>query len=46
MRPYGLDVNSGVAFPNGDKDPDRLRDFIRLAKSCTRATECGPIVHE
>lgn len=32
VRPYGVDVNSGVEFPNGEKDPDRLREFIRLAK--------------
>jgi len=43
-----MDLTSTVAshFRNGHKDPDRLRDFIRLAKSCTRATERGPIVHE
>jgi len=33
VRPYGVDVNSGVEFPNGDKDPDREKAFIDLAKS-------------
>jgi phosphoribosylanthranilate isomerase len=34
VQPYGVDVNSGVEFPNGEKDPDRVREFIRMAKSC------------
>jgi phosphoribosylanthranilate isomerase len=33
VRPYGVDVNTGVEFPNGEKDPDRVREFIRIAKS-------------
>lgn len=32
VRPYGVDVNSGVEYPNGDKDPVRTRDFVRIAK--------------
>jgi len=32
VRPYGVDVNTGVEFPNGDKDPQRVRAFIALAK--------------
>lgn len=32
VQPYGVDVNTGVEFPNGEKDPNRMRDFIRLAK--------------
>jgi phosphoribosylanthranilate isomerase len=35
VKPYGVDVNSGVEFPNGEKDPDRLRQFIRVAKNCS-----------
>lgn len=34
VRPYGVDVNSGVEFANGEKDPERVREFIRLARSC------------
>ena len=32
VRPYGVDANSGLEFPNGDKDPARVRDFIARAK--------------
>lgn len=32
VRPYGVDVNSGVEFPNGDKDPNRVQAFVALAK--------------
>jgi phosphoribosylanthranilate isomerase len=42
VRPYGVDVNSGVEFPDGEKDPDRVRDFIALAKGCGLAP--GPCI--
>jgi phosphoribosylanthranilate isomerase len=32
VRPYGVDVNTGVEFPNGEKDPNRVKEFISLAK--------------
>lgn len=32
VRPYGVDANSGLEFPNGDKDPARVRDFVTRAK--------------
>ena len=34
VKPYGVDVNSGVEFSDGRKNPDKIKDFIRLAKFC------------
>ncbi len=42
VRPYGVDVNTGVEFANGEKDPERMKQFINLAKSCTD-TEFGVV---
>jgi phosphoribosylanthranilate isomerase len=44
VRSYGVDVNSGVEFPDGEKDPDRVRDFIALAKGCGLAPKSARIV--
>ena len=31
VKPYAVDVNSGVEFPNGRKSPERVRAFVRQA---------------
>lgn len=31
VRPHAVDVNSGVERPDGSKDPEKVRAFVRLA---------------
>ena len=33
MRPFGVDVSSGVERTRGIKDPDRVRDFVAAVRS-------------
>jgi phosphoribosylanthranilate isomerase len=33
VRPYGVDANSGLEFPDGNKDPARVHDYITRVKS-------------
>ncbi len=40
VRPFAVDVNSGVEFPNGSKSPQKIEDFINVAKMATANT--GP----
>ncbi len=37
VRPFGLDVSSGVECERGVKDPARIRDFVRAARAAARA---------
>jgi phosphoribosylanthranilate isomerase len=32
VRPFGVDVNSGVEFEDGRKDPEKISGFVRLSK--------------
>jgi phosphoribosylanthranilate isomerase len=34
VRPFGIDVSSGVEARPGVKDPNRLRDFFRALRDC------------
>jgi phosphoribosylanthranilate isomerase len=36
IKPYAVDVNSGVETSNGDKDPERLRSFMAVASAALR----------
>ena len=36
VRPFGVDVSSGVEHARGVKDPARVRDFISAARSADR----------
>jgi len=37
VRPFGVDVSSGVERQRGVKDPERIREFIRAARAAERA---------
>lgn len=37
VRPFGVDVSSGVERVRGVKDPMRIRDFVRAAREAARA---------
>lgn len=34
VRPFAVDVNSGVDSSDGSKDPQKVKEFVRLAKTC------------
>jgi phosphoribosylanthranilate isomerase len=39
VRPFGVDVSSGVEEVPGIKDPARIREFVRTARAAAASLE-------
>jgi phosphoribosylanthranilate isomerase len=44
LRPWGVDVSSGVEFAPGRKDPEILFDFVRQARFAFLEIEPPPML--
>lgn len=42
LRPFGVDVSSGVERPGGGKDPERMKSFMDEVKNYDRARDLRP----
>jgi phosphoribosylanthranilate isomerase len=42
VRPFGIDVSSGVEMQPGVKDPDKIAEFVALARSADMRLERDP----